>query len=436
MNTPMTVTKEAAAATASEFRQHQRTGLALLVLGIALGGCGLLLIDSGRTTTYRLDQTTEASWTVNSTAVVVTLSVLTALIGAAFLLPSKIPLPVRLYPAATGVAVAALVIAALSWIVTPGVGFPVEFVLMTTLFLALPFIFGALSGVVCERSGVINLGIEGQFLTGAFTAVLIASITGNAYLGMLAAAISGILSTMLLAWLATRFQVNQVVAGIILNLLALGLTGFLYERLMRVDGSLNQPTTVERIGGKLDNIGLGFLQDIPLIGPVLFNQNIFVYVALACVFIVSYLLFRTRWGLRTRAVGEHPAAADSAGINVNRLRFWNVTLAGALAGFGGAFFTIANNVSFSKNMTAGLGFVALAVMIVGRWHPFGVLTAALLFGFSSALQRFLNTMPGNPIPTEFLGMLPYAVTLVVVAGFIGRAVAPAADGIPYTPGDK
>ncbi|GAB2677590.1 ABC transporter permease [Nocardia goodfellowii] len=412
------------------FRRRTTAAYGLAGAGLLLGGAGLPLIDSGRTTTYRLDQTVDTSWTIGTLVVVATLSALAVLAGIALLtLPP--PLARRFDSVLIGGAVAALVIAALSWTVTPGVGFPVEFVLATTLFLALPFIFGALSGVVAERSGVINLGIEGQFLTGAFTAALLASVTGNAYLGMLAATLSGVCSTLLLAWLATRFQVNQVVTGIILNLLALGLTGFLYERLMRADGSLNQPATVRKVGDSL-----GFLADIPILGPVLFDQNIFVYVALVCVFAVSYLLFRTRWGLRTRAVGEHPAAADAAGINVNRLRFWNVTVAGALSGFGGAFFTIANNVSFSKNMTAGLGFVALAVMIVGRWHPFGVLTAALLFGFSSALQRFLNTMPGNPIPTEFLGMLPYAVTLVVVAGFIGRAVAPAADGIPYTPGSK
>ncbi|WP_067539300.1 ABC transporter permease [Nocardia crassostreae] len=411
-------------------RRHTVAAYGLIGIGIVLGGLGLLLIDGGRTTTYRLDQTVDASWTVNTLVVVAVLSVLAALAGAALLALPKHVLR-RFDGYLIGGGVAALVLAALSWTVTPDVGFPVEFVLATTLFLALPFIFGALSGVVAERSGVINLGIEGQFLTGAFTAALLASISGNAYVGMLAATLSGVCSTLLLAWLATRFEVNQVVTGIILNLLALGLTGFLYERLMRADGSLNQPATVQKVGDSL-----GFLARIPILGPVLFDQNIFVYVALACVFVVSYLLFRTRWGLHTRAVGEHPAAADAAGINVNRLRFWNVTAAGALSGFGGAFFTIANNVSFSKNMTAGLGFVALAVMIVGRWHPFGVLTAALLFGFSSALQRFLNTMPGNPIPTEFLGMLPYAVTLVVVAGFIGRAVAPAADGIPYTPGSK
>ncbi|MGW0328384.1 ABC transporter permease [Nocardia sp. NPDC003183] len=417
----------------AESARHGVAGVVLIVLGIGLGILGLLFIDGGRNTTFRLDQTVESGWTVNTLTIVLILGVVTVVLGGVL---AARPLSRRAHGAIVGIAVAALVIAALSWVVTPGVGFPVEFVLASTLFLALPFIFGALSGVVCERSGVINLGIEGQFLAGAFTAVLFSSITGSPYAGIVAAVISGMLSTLLLAWLATRFEVNQLVTGVILNLLALGLTGFLFERLMRMDHSLNQPSTVPRIGGFLHDIGLGFLTGIPVLGPVLFDQNLFVYVALACVFGLSYLLFQTRWGLRTRAVGEHPAAADAAGIDVNRLRFWNVTCAGALSGFGGAFFTIANNVAFSKNMTAALGFVALAVMIVGRWKPVGALLAALLFGFSSALQRFLNTMPGNPIPTEFLGMLPYVVTLVVVAGFIGKAVAPAADGIPYRPGDK
>lgn len=416
-----------------EATRHRTAGIVFLVLAAALGGLGLLFVDGDRTTTFTLDQTTEGSWTVGTLAVVLTLCVLTAALGVLLLVR---PLGPRPHGWTVGLAVSALVVAALSWVVTPGVGFPVEFVLMTTLFLALPFIFGALSGVVCERSGVINLGIEGQFLAGAFTAALFASISDNPYVGILAALVSGMVSTLLLAWLATRFAVNQLVTGVILNLLALGLTGFLFERLMRMDHSLNEPHTVPRFGGFFEDIGLGFLPDIPVIGPALFDQNLFVYVALVCVVGLTYLLFNTRWGLRTRAVGEHPAAADAAGIDVNRLRFWNVTVAGALSGFGGAFFTIANNVSFSKNMTAALGFVALAVMIVGRWHPVGVLFAALLFGFCSALQRFLNTMPGNPIPTEFLGMLPYVVTLVVVAGFIGKAVAPAADGIPYRPGDK
>ncbi|WP_025272079.1 ABC transporter permease [Haloglycomyces albus] len=412
--------------------RHPKAGIAFTVVALLFGLSGFFVIDPNRTTTFELDQTTLSTGTVNTMHIVLTAAGVAFLFGILFL----IGLPSKLYKLAVVGGLLALVVGALSWVVTPAVEFPIEFVLLNTLFLALPFIFGALSGVVSERSGVINIGIEGQFLMGAFSAALVASITGNPYAGMIAAVVSGMLSTLLLAWLATRFQVNQVVTGVILNLLALGLTGFLYERLMRGDASLNRATTVPRIGESLENMGLGFLTDIPVVGPMLFNQSIFVYLALFAVVALWFLLFRTRWGLRTRSVGEHPAAADSVGIKVNSMRFWNVTVAGALSGFGGAFFTIANNVAFNKNMTAGLGFVALAVMIVGRWNPMGVLAGALVFGFSKAVEEYLNSMQDNPIPTEFLAMLPYAVTLVVVAGVIGKAVPPASNGVPYTPGDK
>ncbi|MFE3360712.1 hypothetical protein ACFXOQ_36800, partial [Streptomyces californicus] len=256
----------------TETVRHPVGGAVLVVLGAVLAVAALLWMPDGRATTFRLDQTVENSWTVSTFGIVVTLAVLTMLLGVLMLARA---VSARTHGVIVGVAATALVIAVLSWVVTPGVGFPVEFVLATTLFLALPFIFGALSGVVCERSGVINLGIEGQFLAGAFTAVLFASITGNPYVGILAAVLSGMVSTMLLDWLATRFDVNQLVTGVILNLLALGLTGFLFERLMRMDHSLNQPSTVPRIGGFLHDIGLGFLTDIPILGPVLFDQNLF-----------------------------------------------------------------------------------------------------------------------------------------------------------------
>src|SRR5690606_24702774 len=262
----------------------------------------------------------------------------------------------RLFKFASAIALVALVIGLLSWSVSePGMVFRAESILAGAVFLSLPFIFGALSGVVCERSGVINIGIEGQFLMGAFTGVLVANITGNVYAGMLGAMVAGALSTMLLALLATKYQVNQVVVGVILNLLALGFTSFMYDQLKKTEG-YNSAYGVP--SNALEGIGLGFLADIPVLGPVLFAQNLFVYVGLVLVFVVWFLVYRTRWGLRTRSVGEHPAAADSMGVNVNRLRFWNVTVAGLISGFGGAFFTLANSLAFTKNMTAGLGFVA------------------------------------------------------------------------------
>ncbi len=412
-------------------RRHPKAGIAYVVLGIALAAAALAVVGPGRETTFALDRTIgDAQWTVPTRTTVTVLALLAALAGGWLLAGMRR----GLYRLVSTIALAALVIGLITWAVArPGVVFPVEAVLAGSLFLSLPFIFGALSGVVCERSGVINIGIEGQFLMGAFAGVFVANIADNPYAGMLGAMIAGALSTMLLALLATKYQVNQVVVGVILNLLALGFTGFMYDQL-KTTGGYNSPYGVA--SNALDGIGLGFLSGIPIVGPVLFDQNIFVYIGLFLVFAIWFALFHTRWGLRTRSVGEHPAAADSMGVNVNRLRFWNVTAAGLISGFGGAFFTIANSLAFNKNMTAGLGFVALAVMIVGRWNPLGALAGALIFGFTTQIADYLDAMGGSPVPGPFLQMLPYAVTLVVVAGLIGRAKAPAADGVPYNPGDQ
>ncbi|GAA1693226.1 ABC transporter permease [Glycomyces endophyticus] len=404
--------------------RHLKAGITYAVLGLLLVVVALTLLG-GHTTTIAVDKTlTDATWAVPTLAVVLGLGAVCALAGAWMIAG----LPQRRFRTASAVAVTAFVLALLFWAYSQeGTVFRAESILAGALFLSMPYIFGALSGVVCERSGVINIGIEGQFLMGAFTGVLVANITGSIYAGLAGAMIAGSLSTMLLALLATKYQVNQVVVGVILNLLALGFTSFMYDQLKKAEG-FNDAFSVPVISW-------GPLADIPVIGPVLFQQKLFVYVGLVMVAVVWFLLYRTRWGLRTRAVGEHPAAADSMGVNVNRLRYWNVVAAGLLAGFGGAWFTLGNSLAFNKNMTAGLGFVALAVMIVGRWNPLGVLAGALIFGFTTQIARDLSAA-GSSVPGEFLQMLPYAVTLVVVAGLIGKAKAPAADGVPYNPGDK
>lgn len=400
-------------------------GGTLAVLG-ALMALGALTQLGGRDVLFRLDQTSPgAEWALSASFAVAVLGVLTVLGGA--LLTYGIQR--RFHKTALAVAVTCFALGLLLWAMSPeGVVFRVEAILAGAMFLSMPYIFGALSGVVCERSGVINIGIEGQFLMGAFSGVLVASISGNVYIGIVGAMLAGSLSTLLLALMATKYQVNQVVVGVILNLLALGLTGFMFDQLKKTPGY--------NVAASVPTLDFGPLAEIPIIGPTLFRQNLFVYVGLALVAVVWFLLFRTRWGLRTRSVGEHPAAADAMGVNVNRLRFWNVTAAGLISGFGGAFFTIANSLAFTKNMTAGLGFVALAVMIVGRWNPLGVLAGALIFGFTTQVSRYLDTAGNSIVPGEFLQMLPYAVTIVVVAGLIGRAKAPAADGVPYNPGDK
>jgi ABC-type uncharacterized transport system permease subunit len=271
------------------------------------------------------------------------------------------------------------------------------------------------------------VAIEGQFLMGAFAAALVATLAASVWAGILAAAFGGLLIAAILAVLAIRYLVDQVVLGIVLNVFALGLTGFLYEQIMTKDQiGTNQPSRVP-------SWDIPWLSDIPLIGPILFKANVFVYGALLLVAVVHFGLTRTRWGLRTRAVGEHPTAADTVGVKVLGLRYRNVLLGGLIAGFGGAYFTLLSTTNFNKGMTNGAGFIALAALIFGRWNPIGALLASLFFGFSSALAFYLGAI-GSPIPSQFLNMLPYVATIVAVAGLVGRVRPPAADGKPYVKG--
>ena len=290
--------------------------------------------------------------------------------------------------------------------------------------LAVPLVFGSLSGVLCERVGVVNIAIEGQLLGGAFTAALVGSVTHNAFAGLLAAAVAGALVSMVLAVFSIRYLVNQIIVGVVLNVLVSGLTGFFFSTLMQSDPEkLNSPA-------HLPVIEIPVLSSIPLIGPILFKQSIIGYLMYVAVFVVWIGLFKTKWGLRVRAVGEHPQAADTLGLNVNATRFWNVTLGGAIAGIGGSYFTLVAVDSFTKEISGGRGFIALAALIFGRWNPIGAFLAALLFGFADNLQS-LVTIIGTPVPSQFMAMLPYLVTILAVAGLVGRSRPPAASGVPY-----
>jgi ABC-type uncharacterized transport system permease subunit len=298
-------------------------------------------------------------------------------------------------------------------------------VLAATLIGATPLIYGSLSGILCERAGVINIAIEGQFLAGAFLGAMIASWTGDLWLGMLCGAGAGAIFGWLLAFLALRYGADQIIIGVVIDAFALGLTNYLlYEVLTPYQGSLNTGITFSAWQ-------IPLLSKIPILGPVLFDQNIFVYLAMFLLVAVSVGLFRTRWGLRVRSVGEHPRAAETVGLNVIRTRYSNVIIGGALAGVGGAYFTIGSIGEFTTDMSAGLGFVALAAMIFGRWRPYGALGAALLFGFAESLQSVLGLLNVG-IPAPFLSMAPYVITIAVVSGLVGRVRPPAADGKPYS----
>jgi ABC-type uncharacterized transport system permease subunit len=304
-----------------------------------------------------------------------------------------------------------------------GSSIPVYGLILGTVALSAPLIFGAMGGVISERSGVVNIAIEGQMLAGAFVSALIASITKSPFLGLLGAMVAGMLVSFVLAAFAIKYLVDQIIVGVVLNVLVTGLTSFLYSTVMTANPEmLNSPPRFPRLN-------IPVLSEIPIVG-LLFQQTIIIYLMYVTIAVVWYGLYRTRWGLRVRAVGEHPQAADTVGIKVGLTRFWNVSLAGAVAGLGGAYFTLGSVGAFTKEMTAGAGFIALAAVIFGQWDPIKATLAALLFGFATNLQSVLGII-GSPVPSEFMLMLPYVVTILAVAGFVGKSKAPAADGKPY-----
>lgn len=292
-----------------------------------------------------------------------------------------------------------------------------EAVLNATVRYSVPLILGALCGIFCERAGIVNIGIEGQMLLAAFTAYMTNVWTGNLILALTVGVLTGALLGLFLAFISINLKLNQVIGGTVINILAVGITGFFYQVGMTTKG-------------KFSPIILSPLSEIPLIGPVLFRNPPITYITLLLVIFSHILLFHTRWGLRTRAVGEHPRAADTLGINVFKTRYWNTIFGGMLAGLAGAFLTLEGVGMFERNMTNGRGFIALAVMIFGKWNPIGSALAALLFGLANAMQTQLQFM-GVMIPHQFIGMIPYALTIIVVSGFVGRSRPPAAEGIPY-----
>lgn len=319
----------------------------------------------------------------------------------------------------------ALVVAFLVWCVCdrPTMRLPVVSLLSGGLMFATPLVFGALSGIVCERSGIINIAIEGQMLCGAFAGIVTASTFSNSWMGLIGAPIAGVLISLLLGLFTIKFRTDNIVVGVVLNTLALGVTSFLFSTLLSDNPALNKPNG-------LPSIRIPILADIPIIGPVMFNQTILVYAMYVAAILLQFMVFNSKWGLRMRACGEKPQAADTVGINVNRIRWQNVILGGVLAGLGGAFFTIGQSLTFSKDMAAGYGYIALAAMILGRWNPQGAVAASLLFGFATNLSAVMQAV-GAAIPSEVLLMIPYLVTILAVAGFVGAVRAPAAEGVPY-----
>ena len=314
----------------------------------------------------------------------------------------------------------------ITWVAS-GKFIPFTGLLQGSLLLAVPLIFGSMSGLICERSGVINIAIEGQLLASAFVSGVVASLTHQSAWGLLAAPFAGAAISLLLATFAIKFSVDQVILGFVINVFVIGFTSFLYKKLLvPYQASWNTAPTFSQFE-------IPLLSKIPIIGPIFFSQSVVVYLMFIIVGVITFALFKTKWGLRTRAIGEHPTAADTVGIDVNKLRFRNVVIAGLVAGVGGAYYTVGSVGAFGNEMTAGAGFIALAALIFGKWSPMGAVLAALLFGFADNLQSTL-TIIGVAIPSEFMLMVPYIATIIAVTGLVGRVRAPAAGGIPYSRG--
>lgn len=321
-----------------------------------------------------------------------------------------------------GLVVAALVFGFLVWAASGG-SLNLAGMLGSAVLLAVPITLGGFSGILSERAGVVNIAIEGMMLMGAMVGALVGSLTGSLWIGVLAAIASGVLLSLVHGVLSIKYKINQIISGTVINIFATGFTSYISAKFLQVYQNLNSAPIFPRWP-------IPVLADIPLLGPMLFNTNLFVYAMFILMIILQVALFSTRWGLRMRAVGEHPKAADTLGINVFRTRYMAVILSGMMAGLAGAYFTLGSVGRFSEMMTAGRGFIGLAAMIFGNWTPIGAFGSGVLFGLADSMASKLSIL-GSTIPPQFMSMAPYITTMIVLAGVIGRSQAPAADGVPY-----
>ena len=415
--TPAIAAGTEAALAAAERRRALRTGVIWLLTAVVVVWLFAFGTDSGLDSTMQIADDPDRFLTLPSFATSLVLGLAIGVLAVAQL--------IRPLSHTAVLAVVVLVLAVVAFLVWAAAGesFSLVGMLESTVTRATPLALGALAGVLCERSGVVNIAIEGMMLFSAFAASFAASASGNLWVGMAV----GLLGGAVLAWghagLSVTYRVDQIISATTINFFATGITAYLAAAVLTSNPDLNR-------SGTFDTWQVPLLGDIPFIGEVFFDNNIYVYLMYILLPFVTFMLFRSRWGLRVRSVGEHPKAADTVGINVLRTRYRSVVLGGMAAGLAGSFLPLGSTGSFVEDMTAGRGFIALAIMIFGRWNPMGALGAALLFGFAESLNQKLAIL-GTPIPSEFLLMAPYVVTLFVVAGFGGRARPPAADGQPY-----
>ena len=399
-------------------------GFLFLVIGAAIYFIFALQADADAVTTFVMTpggvEATMPDWVLPSRLVLIILAVVAGALGV-----SQLVLPRGFGSRTTFVlflVAGFFIFAFLVWSAADN-SLNLAGLLNSTLSKAVPLTLGALSGVLCERAGVVNIAIEGMMLGAAMVGALIGSVTGNIWIGLGAGVAAGALLGLGHAVLSVTYMTNQIISGTVINIFAVGITSYISAKFMQPYQHLNNPAIFQPWE-------IPLLSKIPFVGPILFINNFFVYAMFFFLIVLHIGLFYTRWGLRLRSVGEHPKAADTLGINVFRTRYMAVILGGAMAGFAGAYFTLGSVGRFDEVMTAGRGFISLAAMIFGNWMPFGSFAAALLFGFADSLASKLAIL-GINIPSEFLLMLPYIATMIVLAGVVGRGQMPAADGIPY-----
>ena len=413
------MTSQARKLDSAKLRQARVAGW--ILLGLAVLAAAIFAAGSDGTATFRLSRPTDPWALPNLQIPAAPFNYLVAAVLAFLGVRQFLRGGLRWTSLSLGIGLFLAVAAFLVW-ATAGKGFSLTGMLQATVVGAVPIALGGLAGVLSERVAVVNIAIEGMLLAGAFTGALVGSLLGGIG-GLVAAVAMGGLFGFILAALVVTYRVDQIIAGVVINLFVLGVTSYVSSQVYSEYRFLNKAPV-------FSPIRIPLLADLPVLGPMLFQHNLFVYGAVIMVAVATYYLFHTRMGLRARAVGEHPKAADTLGINVYRTRYVNVTIAGMVAGFGGAWFTLGSVGRFDENMTNGIGYIGLAAMIFGRWHPVGALMAALVFGFANSLQQKLALL-NTPIPSEFLAMAPYIATIILVAGLIGRARAPAADGEAY-----
>jgi len=405
-------------------RERIGIGVTLLVIGLIMFLVFARGAQPGETATFGMSVARSAEVVeVPDLVLPVQASLYTLILVTMFLGAWELARGVRSTGWMIGVVAFAFVAAFLIW-ATAGKSFNLVGMLSSTLARATPIALAALCGVISERAAVVNIGIEGIMLMSAQAAVMTATLTHNLILGLIAALVTGGIVAAIHAFLLIRFKVDQIVSGVAINIFGAGMTSYIAQRYLESNVDLLNNSGTFKI------ISIPLLSKIPILGPVLFENSPIIYLLLLIVIVLHVVLFYTPWGLRTRAVGEHPKAADTLGVKVYLTQYINVIIGGIIAGLGGAYFTLGAVGRFDENMTAGKGFIGLAAMIFGKWTPIGAFLASLLFGFADSLQVKMQILH-VPIPSSFLAMAPYIITMVVLTGIVGRAVSPAADGVTY-----